>query len=67
VLLTCRRLPTRPSTPYALHWLVAYAQGAYCLTLEFDGKLELQQWQDRLPKVQSFFGPGGVAVWRRQA
>lgn len=33
-------------------------QGAYTLTLEFESKLELSQWQDRLPKIQSFFGPG---------
>jgi hypothetical protein len=33
-------------------------QGAYTLTLEFESKLEFSQWEDRLPKIQSFFGPG---------
>lgn len=40
-----------------LHLLVV--QGAYCLTLEFESKLELSIWEDRQPKIQSFFGPGG--------
>jgi hypothetical protein len=32
----------------------------YCLTLEFESKMEFQQWEDRLPKIQSFFGPGAL-------
>jgi hypothetical protein len=35
--------------------------GMYCLTLEFASKLEVSVWEDRLPKIQSFFGPGIVA------
>lgn len=35
--------------------------GAYCLTLEFESKLELSIWEDRQPKIQSFFGPGILA------
>lgn len=37
---------------------VCRLQGNYCLTLEFKNAIELQQWQDRLPKIQTFFGPG---------
>lgn len=32
--------------------------GAYTLVLEFEAKLEEAQWQERQPKIQSFFGPG---------
>eukprot|EP00878_Enallax_costatus_P015328 GHUV01016054.1.p1 GENE.GHUV01016054.1~~GHUV01016054.1.p1 ORF type:complete len:266 (+),score=28.32 GHUV01016054.1:144-941(+) len=32
--------------------------GNYCLTLEFKSKLEMSVWEERLPKIQSFFGPG---------
>jgi hypothetical protein len=39
-----------------------HMQGAYCLTLEFASKLELSVWEDRQPKIQSFFGPGGSEV-----
>eukprot|EP00775_Hariotina_reticulata_P003216 gene3216-3493_t len=35
--------------------------GMYCLTLEFASKLELSIWEDRLPKIESFFGPGITA------
>jgi hypothetical protein len=34
-------------------------QGMYTLVLEFESKMEFQMWEDRLPKIQSFFGPGG--------
>jgi hypothetical protein len=40
------------------HGLLPVLQGMYCLTLEFESKMEFQQWEDRLPKIQSFFGPG---------
>jgi hypothetical protein len=46
-----------------MFWRVlSVPQGMYCLTLEFESKLEFQQWEDRLPKIQSFFGPGAV-LW----
>lgn len=36
--------------------------GEYALVLEFESpKLTVEQWMDRLPKFQSFFGPGIVA------
>lgn len=35
--------------------------GMYCLTLEFASQMEFKQWEDRLPKIQSFFGPGITA------
>lgn len=34
----------------------------YCLTLEFESKMEFPLWEDRLPKIQSFFGPGVPAT-----
>ena len=37
----------------------AYLQGMYCLTLEFKSKLEISVREERLPKIQNFFGPGG--------
>jgi hypothetical protein len=33
-------------------------EGAYTLVLEFEAKMEEGQWQERQPKIQSFFGPG---------
>jgi hypothetical protein len=33
----------------------------YTLVLEFESKMEFQMWEDRLPKIQSFFGPGGYS------
>eukprot|EP00879_Flechtneria_rotunda_P009985 GHRR01010441.1.p1 GENE.GHRR01010441.1~~GHRR01010441.1.p1 ORF type:complete len:279 (+),score=55.36 GHRR01010441.1:125-961(+) len=35
--------------------------GAYTLVLEFESKLELSVWEERQPKIQSFFGPGVIA------
>jgi hypothetical protein len=32
--------------------------GAYTLVLEFEAKLTPEQWEERQPKIQSFFGPG---------
>ena len=32
--------------------------GAYTLVLEFESKLTPEQWEERQPKIQSFFGPG---------
>lgn len=46
-----------------LSYCACVLQGAYTLTLEFESKLELSQWEERLPKIQSFFGPGELP-WR---
>jgi len=35
--------------------------GAYTLVLEFEAKLTPEQWEERQPKIQSFFGPGITA------
>ncbi|MEW5300246.1 MAG: hypothetical protein WDW36_003188 [Sanguina aurantia] len=35
--------------------------GAYTLVLEFTSNLSDKEWESRLPKFQSFFGPGVVA------
>ncbi len=32
--------------------------GAYTLVLEFSSTLEMAQWEERQPKIESFFGPG---------
>ena len=36
--------------------------GMYTLVLEFSSKLDLAVFEERLPKFQSFFGPGVTAV-----
>ncbi len=36
-------------------------EGAYTLVLEFESTLEMAQWEERQPKIESFFGPGVVA------
>jgi hypothetical protein len=33
-------------------------EGRYTLVLEFESKLEFSQWEERLAKIESFFGPG---------
>jgi hypothetical protein len=38
----------------------------YCLTLEFASQMEFKQWEDRLPKIQSFFGPGELSTLQQQ-
>lgn len=35
--------------------------GAYTLVLEFTSTLSDKEWESRLPKFQSFFGPGVIA------
>lgn len=35
--------------------------GAYTLVLEFTSVASDKEWESRLPKFQSFFGPGVVA------
>lgn len=36
-------------------------EGAYTLVLEFEAKLDMDKWDERQPKFQSFFGPGIIA------
>ncbi|KAI8473727.1 MAG: hypothetical protein J3K34DRAFT_375305 [Monoraphidium minutum] len=33
-------------------------EGRYTLVLEFESKMEWEDWETRVPKIQSFFGPG---------
>ena len=42
-------------------------EGAYTLVLEFESKLEEPQWQERQPKIQSFFGPGAAPAGAHSA
>ena len=39
----------------------------YTLVLEFETKLELEKWEQRRDKIESFFGPGIIAELQQTA
>jgi hypothetical protein len=52
--------PPPPCCHAGLRELVV--DGAYTLVLEFESSIQLSQWEEFQPKIQSFFGPGIVAT-----